>query len=58
MLQGDEDVRSPVDVARELAAAIPDSTLRILPRVGHQSNLEAPEAFAEAVLTFVRDVDA
>ena len=55
LLYGEEDVRSPMEVANEMHAAIPGSTLVVLPDVGHQSNVEAPGRFNEAVRTFLRE---
>ena len=34
-------------------ATIPGSTLVVLPEVGHQSNIEAPERFNAAVRDFL-----
>lgn len=42
---GEEDALTPVAESRAMHAAIPGSELGILPRAGHASNLEAPEAF-------------
>lgn len=56
LLYGEEDVRSPRDVAHELAEKIPGAMLRFLPVAGHQANLETPSAFNEAVLGFLDDV--
>jgi pimeloyl-ACP methyl ester carboxylesterase len=53
LVWGELDVRSPVDpVARDLARAIPDATLVVLPRAGHVCNVERPEAFNAAVREF------
>ena len=57
LLYGEEDARSPRDVAEQMHAAIPGSTLVMLPRVGHQANVETPEVFNDAVRTFVRTRD-
>jgi pimeloyl-ACP methyl ester carboxylesterase len=57
LLYGEEDARSPRDVAEQMHAAIPGSTLVMLPRVGHQANVETPEAFNDAVRTFLRTRD-
>jgi pimeloyl-ACP methyl ester carboxylesterase len=54
LLYGEEDARSPGDVAAAMHAAIPGSTLVVLPGVGHQASVEAPEAFNDAVRTFLR----
>jgi pimeloyl-ACP methyl ester carboxylesterase len=54
LLYGEEDARSSRDVAERMHAAIPGSTLVELPEVGHLANVEAPEAFNDAVRTFLR----
>lgn len=46
---GDQDGPSPPEVAREMHAAIPGSTLAVLPHAGHLSNLEAPDAFNQVL---------
>jgi pimeloyl-ACP methyl ester carboxylesterase len=56
LLYGDEDARSPRDDAERMHAAIPGSTLVVLPEVGHLANVEAPEAFNDAVRAFLRKV--
>ena len=54
LIWGELDARSPLDVARQFEQAIPDTTLHVIPDVGHVSNLEAPERFNEAVREFCR----
>jgi len=54
LLCGEEDHRSPLSVARETQAQIPDSSLVVLPGAGHQSNMEAPDLFNDAVRSFLR----
>lgn len=49
VLVGGEDVITPVAVAREMAEAIPDAHLAIVPGAGHLSTLEAPEAVNAAL---------
>jgi pimeloyl-ACP methyl ester carboxylesterase len=49
LIYGAEDVRSPRGVAEEMHAAIPGSTLVVLPEVGHQCNVEAADRFNDAV---------
>ncbi|MGI8757833.1 MAG: alpha/beta fold hydrolase [Acidimicrobiales bacterium] len=46
---GDQDGPSPPAVAREMQTAIPGATLAVLPRAGHLSNLEAPDAFNQVM---------
>lgn len=47
---GEQDLRSPVGVARALHAALSNSTLTVLPGVGHECHLEDAETFATVVL--------
>jgi pimeloyl-ACP methyl ester carboxylesterase len=53
LLYGEHDSRSPVAVGRALHAAIGTSRLVVLPRAGHLSNVEAPDAFNREVRTFL-----
>jgi pimeloyl-ACP methyl ester carboxylesterase len=55
LVYGDRDVRAPLTVAQDLHAAIPGSTLVVLPDAGHVCNIEAPEAFNRAVRNFLHD---
>ena len=54
LVYGDQDVRAPLAVAEDLNTAIPGSTLVVLPRAGHVCNIEAPEAFNQAVRSFLQ----
>jgi pimeloyl-ACP methyl ester carboxylesterase len=54
LVWGEQDVRSPLGVARRFEEAIPGATLVVLPECGHVSNLEQPERFNEAVREFCR----
>ncbi len=49
-----EDSVIPVESARETATRIPDCKLTILKNVGHFPYVEAPDAFAGAVRSFIR----
>lgn len=53
VLHGDHDARSPLSVGEALHEAIPGSTLVVLKRVGHVSNIEAPERFNDEVRRFL-----
>jgi pimeloyl-ACP methyl ester carboxylesterase len=53
LLYGDRDVRSPLDVAAEMRASIPGSTLVVIPGVGHMINMEAPDRFNAEVRGFL-----
>ena len=52
LLWGDDDRRSPMDVAEQFHAAIPGAELVIIPNAGHVSNMEQPEAFNGHVRRF------
>ena len=54
---GDRDKLVDPALAPRLAAAVPDSRLLILERVGHVAMLEAPEPTARAVLGMVEELD-
>ncbi|MGZ5415895.1 MAG: alpha/beta hydrolase [Nocardioides sp.] len=52
-LYGDQDVRAPLPVARDLHSAIPGSHLVVLRGAGHLCNIESPDAFNAAVRDFL-----
>jgi pimeloyl-ACP methyl ester carboxylesterase len=56
LLYGDADVRAPLPVAEDLHRSIPGARLVLLPGVGHVTNIEAPEAFNEAVRSVLGDL--
>ena len=57
LLYGDADQRSPLQVvARDLHAKIPGSRLVVMPGVGHQCDMEAPDRFNAEVRSFLRSV--
>jgi len=53
---GDEDVITPVKEMRTLHAALPHSTLHIIERAGHLSNVERADAFNSAIVDFIRTI--
>jgi len=53
ILWGEHDM-APIEVARQVAAAIPDARLEALPGVGHFPFLEVPEVTARLISDFVR----
>ena len=53
VITGEEDEMIPVDESRKMAAAIPGATLVIVPGAGHLANLEQPDAFNNALNTFL-----
>jgi pimeloyl-ACP methyl ester carboxylesterase len=52
VLWGDDDRRSPVHIAQQLHASIPNAELAIIPDAGHVSNMEQPGAFNSHVSRF------
>ena len=58
LLYGDADERAPRPVAEALHAALPRSTLAVVPGLTHELVLEAPHLFTTAVRAFVGDQQA
>lgn len=57
VLVGEEDTITPPADARQMAHAIPDSRMLIVPEAGHMSNLENPGAFNTALLGFLTELE-
>jgi pimeloyl-ACP methyl ester carboxylesterase len=55
VLVGDKDPLTPPDRAEEMAAAIPEARLVIVPDCGHISTLEQPEAVNRALIEWLRE---
>lgn len=53
VIVGAEDAITPPDVAQNIAAAIPDAELEVIPGAGHLANMEQPEAFQAALSTWL-----
>jgi 3-oxoadipate enol-lactonase len=53
---GEEDTLTPPDEAASMAALVPGAALVTIPRAGHLSNLEAPDAFNEAMCGWLDEV--
>jgi len=53
VIVGEQDVGTPVAMAREIHEAAPGSELVIIPNASHLSNLEQPDAFNRALLGFL-----
>lgn len=54
VLVGEEDVLTPPWYAREVAAALPDAQLVVVPQAGHAITLEQADIFNALVLTFLQ----
>jgi 3-oxoadipate enol-lactonase len=50
---GEQDIGTPVAMARDIHNAMLGSRLVVIPSAGHLSNIEQPEAFNQAVLGFL-----
>ncbi|MFO0547078.1 MAG: alpha/beta fold hydrolase [Polyangiaceae bacterium] len=53
VIVGSEDVATPPDKAQEIVRAIPGASLAIVPRAGHSSPVEEPEAVTAAIRDFL-----
>lgn len=58
LLVGEADVLTPPEQAREIADAVPQAELQVLPDCGHMLTLEAPEAVSRALLDWCARLDA
>jgi pimeloyl-ACP methyl ester carboxylesterase len=58
VLVGEEDAITPPADAEILAGLMREATLRTIPAAGHLSSLENPEAFSEAVSTFLQSLES
>ena len=56
IIVGEEDALTPAKESRAMHAAIPGSTLAVIPRAGHVSNIEQPAAFNSAMRNFLASV--
>jgi 3-oxoadipate enol-lactonase len=53
VITGEEDELIPIDESRAIASGIAGAKLVVIPRAGHLSNLEQPDAFNDALNAFV-----
>lgn len=53
VITGEEDEMIPVDESRKMAAAITGASLVIVPGAGHLANMEQPDAFNNALNSFL-----
>jgi len=56
VIVGELDQGTPPSDARLMAERIPGARLDIIPKAGHLSNLEQPEAFNKALLSFLENL--
>ena len=57
VIVGDEDLASPPDEVEGMAKQIPGSTFVRIPQAGHLSNMENPDAFNAALLSFLTSLE-
>lgn len=57
VLVGAQDAGTPPAMAREIASAIPNARLEIIPGAAHLGNIEQADAFNRLLLDFLTDVD-
>jgi 3-oxoadipate enol-lactonase len=55
---GEEDIGTPLVLSEHIAAAIPGAKLVVIPRAGHGSTLEQPEAVTALISGFLQGRDA
>ncbi|MGH1492423.1 MAG: alpha/beta fold hydrolase [Acidimicrobiales bacterium] len=53
LIFGSEDQLTPPSIGREMTELLPNAQLAVLDGAGHLSNLEAPEAFNQALVSFL-----
>lgn len=56
ILVGENDALIPVELSRAMHERIPSSRLVVLERAGHVANLEAPDAFNQALAAFLNEL--
>lgn len=56
ILVGEHDGLTPPERAREMSSLLKSSELKVLPRAGHLSNLEAPEQFNRVLEQFLSSI--
>ncbi len=54
VIVGEADALTPLANAKTMHAGIPGSSLTVIPDAGHLSNIEAPEAFEQAIRAWLR----
>jgi pimeloyl-ACP methyl ester carboxylesterase len=54
VLVGDSDEPTPPELAREMAAGIPDARIVVVPDCGHLSTMERPQAVTKALVEWLQ----
>lgn len=58
IIVGEEDVATPPHKSERMRDAIKNSQMKLLPRAGHTSSIEEPEAVTRAIRKFIEGLDA
>jgi 3-oxoadipate enol-lactonase len=53
LVVGDQDPVTPLSLQKQVASAIKNTQIRVIPNTAHMTMLETPEAFLVAVLEFL-----
>jgi 3-oxoadipate enol-lactonase len=53
VLVGEHDEAAPPPMSHELASGLPDARLEIIPGCAHVPQLQAPDAFLDAIADFL-----
>ncbi len=56
VIVGERDEITPLALSKTMYDAIPHATLSVIPDAGHLSNLDAPEAFEQAMRAWLRRI--
>lgn len=57
VMVGEDDIISPPEEVREMAAAIPSARFEVIPAAGHMAPFENPDAANRAILGFLEGLD-
>jgi len=55
LIAGEKDPNAPPSVMQKMAEKIPDSRYAEMAGIGHLMNLEAPDAFDQLLIDFLRE---
>lgn len=58
VIVGEEDVATPTAKSRQLVSLIPNARLVTIPRAGHSSTIEEPQAVTETIREFLAELPA
>ncbi len=56
VIVGEHDAASPPDEVEEMSRHVPVATFVVIPGAGHLSNVDNPEAFNDAIRTFLKTI--